>query len=112
MDNRRKYNRFAVAVAAELEIGGNTLEAETRDVSEGGVAVLLDEPLADGANLGITLILTQDGIEDPDEPPFVGKASVMWSAPTDDGQVLHGLRFAQLTDAARNQLQRFLAAMA
>jgi hypothetical protein len=113
--NRRKHTRFAVAIAAEIEAGGETLEAATRDLSEGGVSVLLpqrdaDGPaLAEGRSLSLTLILTQDGIEDPEETPFVGSASVMWSAPTDDGQALLGLRFAPLSASARARLQGFLA---
>lgn len=110
MDNRRQHTRVAVAVAAEIEAGGDTLEGETRDISEGGLSVLLDEAVADDASVGVTLILTQDGIEDPDQPPFVGAATVMWSAPTDAGQFLHGLRFAALAADARARLQRFLAA--
>jgi c-di-GMP-binding flagellar brake protein YcgR len=108
MENRRKHTRFAVAIAAELELRGETLEAETHDVSEGGASVLLDKELPDGSSLTLTLILTQDGIEDPDQPPFVGPASVMWSATTDDGQTLHGLRFAQLSSEARARLAQFL----
>jgi hypothetical protein len=33
----------------------------------------------------------------------------MWSAVTDDGQTLHGLRFAQLSSEARARLAQFIA---
>ncbi|HMI91611.1 MAG TPA: PilZ domain-containing protein [Polyangiales bacterium] len=118
MDNRRKHTRFAVAIAAELEAGNQTVEAETRDLSEGGVSVMVPDSvaghaaLAEGRTLSLTLILTQDGIEDPHEPPFVGPASVMCSAPTDRGQTQLGLRFVPLSAGARAQLQRFLAKLA
>ena len=115
MNNRRKHTRFAVAIAAELDAAGTVFEGETRDLSEGGVSVLLPEEaldapaLAEGTSLTLTLILTQDGVEDPDEAPFARQASVMWSAPTDDGGVQLGLRFAALSPDARARLQRFLA---
>ena len=116
MENRRKHSRFAVAIAAELEAGGQTVEAETRDLSEGGVSVLIDGSLAEankeGSTLTLTLILTQDGVEDPHQSPFVGPASVMWSAPTDSGQVLLGLRFAKLSADAQVRLREFLTKLA
>jgi len=118
MDNRRKHTRFAVAIAAEIEAGGQTVEAETRDLSEGGVSLMVSETvagyaaLAEGRTLSLTLILTQDGIEDPEEAPFVGPASVMWSAATDGGQMQLGLRFAALPADARARLQRFLTKLA
>ena len=77
------------------------------------MSVLIDASLAEaneeGSTLTLTLILTQDGIEDPHQPPFVGPASVMWSAPTDSGQVLLGLRFAKLSAEAQGRLREFLA---
>ena len=77
------------------------------------MSVLIDGSLADankeGSTLSLTLILTQDGIEDPHQAPFVGPASVLWSAPPDSGQVLLGLRFAKLSADAQVRLREFLA---
>jgi hypothetical protein len=112
MDNRRKHRRFEAAVAAEIELDGNLLEGETRDISSGGVSVLVDEPLDEGVNLAVTLILTEDGIESADEENFVAPALVMWTAPTDSGACLAGLRFSGLGPAEAGRLNRFLAALA
>jgi c-di-GMP-binding flagellar brake protein YcgR len=112
MENRRQYTRYAVALAAEVEAHGETIEAETRDVSEGGVAVLLTEQVEEGSKVGLTLILTQDGIEDPDEDPFQCDASVMWAAPQDDGRALVGLRYVAARPEELARLRRFLAAVA
>ena len=115
MDNRRKHSRYAVAIGAEIDAGGAAFEGETRDLSEGGVSVLLPEQaatepgLAEGKSVTLTLILTQDGVEDPEETPFARQASVMWSAPTDDGRFQLGLRFTALSADARGRLQRFLS---
>jgi c-di-GMP-binding flagellar brake protein YcgR len=117
MDNRRKHVRHQLAIAAEITIRDDTLTAETRDVSEGGASVLLGEPIAEGAQVELSLILTQDGIEDPREEPFETRASVMWSAPTEQGTasanaVMHGLRFATVSADQRQRLARFLKAVA
>jgi c-di-GMP-binding flagellar brake protein YcgR len=85
--------------------------AETRDISEGGVAVVLEEPLHEGSTIELALILTQDGIEDPTEEPFATRASVMWAAPTEDGQAMVGLRFSGVAPAQAQRLKRFLAAV-
>jgi c-di-GMP-binding flagellar brake protein YcgR len=112
MDNRRRDRRFDAAVAAEVEIDGQMYEGETRDISVGGVSVLLDEPLEEGASLAVTLILTEDGIESADEESVTAKAQVMWAAPTDDGACMLGLRFSALAGPQSQRLQRFLAAIA
>lgn len=112
MDNRRKHRRYEAAVAAEVELDGETLEGETRDISIGGVSVLVDEPLDEGVNIAITLILTEDGIESAHEEAFTAKALVMWTAPTDQGGCLAGLRFSGLGAAETGRLNRFLAALA
>jgi hypothetical protein len=112
MDNRRKHARYAVAVAAELETSTDTLAGQTRDVSEGGASVMLDAALSEGSQLRLTLLLTQDGIEDPHEEPFETDATVSWAAPTDSGACLIGLRFAPPAPELLAKLKRFLAAAA
>ena len=111
MENRRQYTRFEVAIAAEIDTDGDTLMAEARDISAGGVAVILREPLEEGSSIDLALILTQDGIEDPSEDPFATRANVMWSAPTEDGRAMVGLRFTQVAPPERKRLERFLAAL-
>ena len=73
--------------------------------------MILSAALQEGATIELALILTQDGIEDPNEEPFESKASVMWSAPTEDGKAMMGLRFAQVAPDQRRRLQRFLTAL-
>jgi c-di-GMP-binding flagellar brake protein YcgR len=111
MENRRKHVRYQLAIAAEITIDDDTLTAETRDISEGGVSVLLREPLEEGGTVELSLILTQDGIEDASEQPFETRASVMWAAPTDDGTAIVGLRFAQVSPEQGKRLARFLKAV-
>ena len=112
MDNRRRHTRFDVALVAEVDIGDLSLSGETRDVAQGGVAVILNDALEEGGTVDLALILTQDGIADPDEEPFQTKAAVIWAAPTEDGQAMMGLRFTQVAPTQAQRLKRFLAALA
>lgn len=84
---------------------------ETRDLSAGGVSVILDRALSEGSSLELMLVLTEDGIEHADEPAFETRADVIWAAPTDAGQTMLGLRFKNLAPAQSQQLQRFLRAL-
>lgn len=107
----RRHTRYAVEVAAEIIVGGVTLAAATQNISEGGVGLVIDRPVEEGRALALTLFLTQDGIEDPEEEPFEAKATVAWSGPHEDGTFVAGVRFSGITDAQRAQLTRFLAAL-
>ncbi len=109
--DHRQHHRYPVEVAAEVTLGSRTLVASTQNISEGGVGLLVDEPLREGAQLALTLFLTQDGIEDPDEEPFETRAQVAWAAPQDEGMHVAGVRFEGLSGAQRAQLARFLAAL-
>jgi c-di-GMP-binding flagellar brake protein YcgR len=111
MKNRREHLRYEAAVAAEIELRGETLEGETRDISEGGASVVFSTAIPDDSRIALTLILMQDGIEDPHQEPFTAQASVMWSAPQDDGRTMLGVRFASVTAAQKTQLKSFLAAL-
>jgi c-di-GMP-binding flagellar brake protein YcgR len=111
MKNRREHVRHVASVAAEIEHLGETLEGETRDISEGGVSVVFSVAPPDGSKIGLTLILTQDGIEDPDHEPFSAPVTVMWSAPQDDGRTMMGVRFAAITPAQKKLLDVFLSAL-
>jgi len=110
--NRREYQRFQVAVAAEVEVAGDTRIGETRDISLGGVSIILDCQLKENSTIDLALILTQDGIEDPNEDPFETKAKVIWTAPTDEGQFMVGVRFLDLGEDKTAQLKRYVEAMA
>ena len=112
MSEHRAHQRYPVAVRGELEHEGDTLAAETQNLSTGGVALTLRRPIPDGAVVAVQLFLTQDGFEDPDEPALNTKASVRWSAEGEDGKHVVGLQFAELEGAKKAQLERFLALVA
>lgn len=108
--NRRKSIRYRAAVIAEIDITDDTWVGETRDVSVDGASIVLDREIKEGEKVGVTLILTQDGIADAREEPFQTQADVIWSAPTDAGPWIAGLRFKNLGQRQSRQLERFLKA--
>jgi c-di-GMP-binding flagellar brake protein YcgR len=104
----RQHPRFPVRLAAEIDLDGRTIAASTQNVSVGGAALVLDAPIPDGRELRLTLVLTQDGIEDPDEEPLETKAKVAWTK-RQDAKVIAGLQFHVLAGPQRARLERFLA---
>lgn len=107
-EEQRRHRRIEVEVAGEIALDGDVLGASTQNLSDGGVALVLDRDVADGRNVTVTLFLTQDGIEDPDQEPFEAPAVVRWSADRDDGLFLVGLQFGALDAASQKRLQHFL----
>lgn len=110
-EEKRRHHRYDVEVAAEATLRGEVLIAATHNVSAEGAALVLERPIPDGVELEITLFLTQDGIEDPDEEPFEASAVVRWSASRGDGTHVTGVQFTELSADQATQLRRFLAAL-
>jgi len=110
-NEKREFQRFTVEVHGEVEIDGDVVAAATNDVSKGGCGLIVDRPVPEGGQVRITLFLTQDGIEDPDEDPFETVAKVMWMAPRDDGSYAAGLQFGNLSPAREMLLAHFLHAI-
>ena len=97
---RRQHARFDVKLSAELSIGEEVFTPTTRDISEGGVGPDLDRSLPEGGELGVTLFLVVDDVEDERTEPMKVRGFVAWCAECDEGQWSAGIRFA---DMAANQ---------
>ncbi len=104
----RRDRRYSVELAAEIDVRGEVLMAATSNVSVGGVALVIDRQLPEGGVVALTLFLTQDGIEDPDEQPFEVRAKVQWATEQDAGGWIAGVRFEKVSDTQRAHLERFL----
>lgn len=105
---QRQDNRYPVRISCELTISGQTLHAETKNVSTGGAAILFARPLTVGEVVTVSLFLTQDGIEDPDRDPFECAASIRWSKPAGDRMHEAGLQFLSPSAQQRELLSDFL----
>ncbi|MCG8556413.1 MAG: PilZ domain-containing protein [Proteobacteria bacterium] len=109
--SRRKHARYAVALTAEIDAGAQTLGGTTHNVSMGGAAVIVPQAVVDGTHVRLTLIMTGDGVEDPEEDPLITDARVIWTAERDDGQTTVGLRFVEMAAGQSAHLGRFLEAI-
>ncbi len=109
--NARKFPRYVVEVAAEVHLDGAVVAASTQNVSVGGAALLIDRVLAQGSTVEISLFLTQDGIEDPDEEPFMAKGTVQWVAERGKGIYATGVRFVSVSPPQAEHLERFVVAI-
>ncbi len=107
---QRRQPRVVVEVSCEITNGDELVIGETRDLSVSGACVLSDDMLSIGKTVWVTLVLTQDGIEDPDDDPFESSATVRWSQERPDGRCAAGLQFGPMTAAQKAQLERFLTA--
>lgn len=110
-DEQRKHIRFPVEIAGEVSYRGEIVAASTENLSAGGVALLVDRNITDGSRIQVTLFLTQDGIEDPDEDPFESEATVRWTTPRGDEVRTLGIEFAPLSALQEKLLERFLKAL-
>jgi hypothetical protein len=105
---KRQHNRHPVRISCELTISGQTQHAEMKNLSSGGAAIIFDRPLTTGEVLTVSFFLTQDGIEDPDRPPFECAASIRWSKPHGDRSYEAGLQFLSPSAQQRELLKDFL----
>jgi hypothetical protein len=104
----RRDNRYAVRISCELTISGQTLHAQTKNVSTGGAAIKFARPLTIGEVVTVSFFLTQDGIEDPDRSPFECAASIRWVNPAGDSWYEAGLQFLSPSAQQRELLSDFL----
>ena len=106
---KREHARYPIRISCELTLSGETLHAETRNLSTGGAAVLFSRALTVGEVVTVSFFLTQDGIEDPDRSPFECAASVRWTKRAGDNAVTAGLQFLAPSKRQRELLRDFLA---
>jgi c-di-GMP-binding flagellar brake protein YcgR len=105
---QRQHDRYPVRISCEVTISGQTLHAETKNLSSGGAAIRFARPLTVGEVVTVSFFLTQDGIEDADRTPFECAASIRWVNPTGDHMHEAGLLFLSPSAQQREQLQDFL----
>ena len=105
---KRQHDRYDAKISCELVINEVAIAAETRNLSEGGAAIVGHFACKQGDVATISFFLTEDGIEDVDETPFESGASIRWTKPTHDGRLVAGVQFIAPSSALKAQLRRFL----
>lgn len=109
MPNRRLNLRYEIAAAAEIRLDAEEVPAQARNLSRGGVGLTMGRRLPEGAPLGLSLFLVEDGVEDEITPPLELMGEVIWQSAQADGGHEAGMRFAELDAAQSERLERFLS---
>ena len=104
----RQHARYPVRISCELTIAGETLHAETKNLSTGGAAIYFARPLTVGDVVTVSFFLTQDGIEDPDRATFECAASIRWTKPVGARGHEAGVQFVSPSADQRALLADFL----
>jgi len=105
-EESRKHPRFAVDVAVELRARvGGTLPGRCRNVSRGGLCVLVPDPAKLGAEVvaRMALVFDTDAVSDPLELP----ARIVWCTKLGDEYQL-GAAFLPLTARQIDNLDVFI----
>ena len=102
---QREHPRYAVALNCEIDAGGRTVTAKSRDLSRGGIALSAGEPLDLSTEVELSIALVF-GDASSSEPLRV-KAVIMWCTRLGEQWQL-GAKFVQVTRETRGYLDVFL----
>ena len=105
--NRRSCPRYIISLSVDVYTSDDVLPAVAKNLSLGGLGISLRTPLQPG-QVGLSLFLVEDGIEDERTAPINLRAQVCWCTPEKDGGFLAGLQFVGLQPAEGQRLQDFL----
>jgi len=105
----RRAVRYDVGVSAEIYTAEAVIPASTRNLSDSGVCVDVPRALPEDADLGVSLFLVTDGIEDPDAEPLNLRAKVIWCSEREDTGFSAGMRFEDINQDQTGVISSFLA---
>ncbi|MCU0662856.1 MAG: PilZ domain-containing protein [Myxococcota bacterium] len=108
---QRRATRFNIELSSELYTKRGVVQANTRNLSSNGLCLDTKEQLDEGGVVGVSLFLTNDGIEDPDREPLNLKARVIWCTEREDQGFSSGARFDELTKEQETLLNQYLVAL-
>src|SRR6266852_8692005 len=97
---RRRYYRQPVKMLVSIFHANKELKASSTNLSEGGIALLLREPLPKGATPRLKFMLPEVNV------PFEVEAEVAWA----DIQGHVGFRFVNVSQSAQQALEKWLDA--
>jgi hypothetical protein len=106
-ENRRQHPRFAISLSVEIFTGADAVPAIAKNLSQGGLGVSLGSQLPKGQQVGLSLFLCEDGIEDERSAPANMRGEICWCTP-EPGGFAAGIRFLELKPEHLGQIQAFL----
>jgi hypothetical protein len=111
-EERRKFPRYVIELAAEVYLKEDILFAATKDLSEGGICLDIERELTPGSILGLSLLLTLEGIQIAEEEPLDLKAKIVWCQRKDEEIFTVGAQFIDITSLQKKRLKKFLEILA
>jgi hypothetical protein len=105
----RAHPRYALEVDAEVRTSSGNLPARTRDVSRGGLALVLPDALPLGTEVMLNLALVFD--EETFSEPLLLRARVVWCTRLADKHQI-GTTFVSMTNEQRAYLDMFMRYLA
>lgn len=106
--NRRAHPRYQVSLSLEIYTGNDVVYAVAQNLSVGGLGLAGKAPLPEQAQIGVSMFLVEDGIEDETTAPLNIKGQVIWCTPSDAGGYLAGIRFDAITALQRQAIEHYL----
>jgi CheY-like chemotaxis protein len=98
LKERRRYFRQPVKMQVKVVLDGKTLKATSTNISEGGIALMLEQPLPKGAIPVLKFALPQSDIR------MEVEAEVAWT----DVKGLAGFRFHHIPKSSQQELEHWL----
>lgn len=107
-ENRREHPRFDTALSVEVYTSKGVIGADGNNLSQGGLGIILNQQLALESEVGLSMFLVEDGIEDERTAPLNIKGVVCWCTEAEPSGYQAGMRFLSMTPLDLERIQIFL----
>jgi hypothetical protein len=106
---RRAHPRYATSLSVDVFTADDEVPAIAKNLSLGGLGIALKSPVTPQTEVGLSLFLVEDGIEDERTAPVNLRGTICWCTPDPkSGGYLAGLQFSGLQPADGQRIQEFL----
>ncbi len=105
--NRRAHPRYNTSLSVEIYTGDDVVHGVAKNLSLGGLGVRVDREFPVQTQVGVSMFLTEEGIEDELTEPLNVRGEIIWCT-ADKNTFLAGLRFFPLQPAEQERVQHFL----
>jgi hypothetical protein len=108
MSNRRVHPRFDTSLSVEIYTDKDVIPAQAINLSQGGLGIALDVPLPAQMQVGLSMFLLEEGIEDERTAPLNVRGQICWCTEAEGNTFNAGIRFAPLQPAETQRIELFL----
>jgi c-di-GMP-binding flagellar brake protein YcgR len=92
----------------EVYTGKDLILAVAKNLSLGGVGISTQILLPEGSEVGLSMFLVEEGIEDEATAPLNVRGQVVWSGQEDKGGYQAGIRFLPMNPNQQQAISYFL----